>query len=178
MGRVVARKASSAHLSVITSPSIGDPMKTRLLIYLAASLVFAPALGAQSEDEAAVLDVIAVMFEGLAERDSAKMRTTLEPGARVVMTFTREGQPGYREILIGDFLGGIGDQAGPPIEERYTDPEVRIHDNLATVWVSYTFYVNGELSHCGEDAFQLARGTEGWKIIAIADTQRREGCEP
>jgi len=178
MGRVVARKASSAHLSVITSPSIGDPMKTRLLIYLAASLVFAPALGAQSEDEAAVLDVIAVMFEGLAARDTVKMRTTFEPGARLVLTFSREGQPGYRAISIDDFLASIGNEEGPPIEEQYRDPEVRIHDNLATVWVSYTFYVDGGVSHCGEDAFQLARGTEGWKIIAIADTQRREGCEP
>jgi hypothetical protein len=149
-----------------------------MLICLAAPLVFAPTLTAQDQDEQAVLDVIAVMFEGLAERDTAKMRTTMEAGARLVLTFDREGQPGYRAVPIDDFLASIGNEAGPAIEEQYRDPEVRIHDNLATVWVSYTFYVEGQISHCGEDAFQLARAPGGWKIIAIADTQRQEGCEP
>jgi hypothetical protein len=151
-------------------------MKTRLLICLAASLVFAPPLNAQNDHEQEVLDVIAVMFDGLAARDTAKMRTTFAPGTRLVVTTNREGQPAFRAVSIDDFLAHIADPAGPAIEERYYDPEVRIHDNLATVWVSYTFLVNGEVSHCGEDAFQLARGPEGWKIIAIGDTQRREGC--
>ena len=153
-------------------------MIRRLLTCLAVSLLFTPTVVAQGNREEAVLDVIAVMFEGLAERDTAKMRTTFEPGARLVLTFNREGQPGYRAISVDDFLASIGNEAGPPIEEQYRDPEVRIHDNLATVWVTYTFLVNGEISHCGEDAFQLARGAEGWKIIAIGDTQRQEGCGP
>jgi len=153
-------------------------MLARALICLAAPLVFAPTITAQSHDEQAVLDVIAVMFDGLAQRDTAMMRMTLDPGARVVMTFSQEGQPGYRAVPIDDFLASIGNQTGPSIEEQYRDPEVRIHDNLATVWVVYTFYVDGEISHCGEDAFQLARDPDGWKIIAIADTQRRVDCEP
>lgn len=36
-------------------------------------------------------------------------------------------------------------------------------------------------THCGEDAIQLAKtdlGWPGWKIIAMADTQRIEGCNP
>ena len=152
-------------------------MNARLLICFAASLVLTPTLTAQSDHEKDVLDVIAVMFEGLAQRDTAKMRTTLEPGARLVQTFNREGQPEYRVVPINDFLASIGSQTGPAIEERYRDPKVRVHDNLATVWISYTFYVDEEISHCGEDTFQLARGAEGWKIIAIADTQRRVGCE-
>jgi hypothetical protein len=152
-------------------------MHARLLICGAASLVLAPTLTAQSRHEHDVLDVIAVMFEGLAQRDTAKMRATLEPGARLVQTFSREGQPEYRVVPIDDLLANIGNQAGPAIAERYRDPQVRIHDNLATVWISYTFYVNEAVSHCGEDTFQLARGAEGWKIIAIADTQRQVGCE-
>ena len=152
-------------------------MKARLLIWCAASLVLTPTLTAQDHPEKDVLDVIAVMFEGLAQRDTAKMRTTFEPGARLVQTFSREGQPGYRVVPIDDLLANIGNQEGPAIEERYRDPNVRIHDNLATVWIAYTFYMNEEISHCGEDTFQLARGAEGWKIIAIADTQRQVGCE-
>ncbi len=53
---------------------------------------------------------------------------------------------------------------------------VRIRDNLATMWIEYAFFRGEQMSHCGEDAFQLARTEEGWKIIALADTQRTEGC--
>ncbi len=54
---------------------------------------------------------------------------------------------------------------------------MRVEDNLATVWLAYDFFVGDELDHCGEDTFQLARTSLGWKIIAIADTRRDEGCE-
>ena len=47
---------------------------------------------------------------------------------------------------------------------------------LATVWVEYSFYLGTRLNHCGVDAFQVARGPDGWKIIALADTRRRTGC--
>jgi hypothetical protein len=43
--------------------------------------------------------------------------------------------------------------------------------------MSYNFYVGSRLDHCGEDAFQLARTPGGWKIIAIADTQRSDCVE-
>ena len=42
---------------------------------------------------------------------------------------------------------------------------------------SVSFYVGDDMSHCGEDAFQLARTNVGWKIIAIADTRRNEECQ-
>jgi predicted metal-dependent phosphoesterase TrpH len=45
------------------------------------------------------------------------------------------------------------------------------------VWTAYDFHVNSRFSHCGYDSFQLTRTAAGWKIIAIADTQRREGCK-
>ena len=54
---------------------------------------------------------------------------------------------------------------------------MRVEDNLATVWNRYAFYYDGQLHHCGVDSFQLARTMQGWKVIAIADTQRRQGCE-
>ena len=54
---------------------------------------------------------------------------------------------------------------------------MRIDDNLATVWNQYAFYLGDTLHHCGVDAFQLFRSSDGWKIIQVSDTQRTEGCE-
>ena len=58
------------------------------------------------------------------------------------------------------------------------NPEIRIEDNLAAVWVEYNVWGGDTIDHCGTDHFQLFRSTEGWKMIAIADTQQRTGCTP
>jgi Putative lumazine-binding len=141
-----------------------------MLVFLISSAV------PQSADRDDVLQAMRVMFDGLARRDTALMATVLEPGARLVQTFSGDGGPQMRSVPMTDFLAAVGNPEGPPMEERYWDPDVRIQDNLATVWVRYAFFVAGELSHCGEDTFQLARTADGWKIVALADTQRREAC--
>lgn len=130
---------------------------------------------AQSSHDSNILASIKTMFDGLQARDTAMMASVIHPDARLVQTFTREGEPQYRSVGMDRFLASIA-REGPPIREDYFDPQIVVHDNLATVWVSYTFYVDGQVSHCGEDTFQLARGATGWVIVAIADTQRREGC--
>ena len=149
----------------------------RLLIVFSMLSVF-PIVGEAQKNEAdEILAVVRAMFDGLAARDTAMMRQTLDPDARLVQTFSADGVPGSRSVSMTDFLSRIA-QDGPPIEERFWDPQIVVHDNLASIWISYAFFVNGEMSHCGEDNFQLARGSNGWKIIALADTQRREGCVP
>lgn len=62
-------------------------------------------------------------------------------------------------------------------DERIWDTQVRIDGNLASVWTKYAFYLGPQFSHCGIDHFLLFRRAEGWKIIHLADTRRREGCE-
>ena len=150
---------------------------TRSLTCIGVAIVIAaPSAHAQSDDEASVLAAIKTMFDGLEKRDTAMMSSVLDSTARLVQTFTRNGEPGIGQLAMDQFLASIGGE-GPPIREAYFDPRIVIHDNLATVWVDYTFYVDGAVSHCGEDTFQLARRATGWVIVAIGDTQRREGCE-
>ena len=146
-----------------------------LTLALALVLTLPGFANAQTEDEVAILRTIDLMFEGLAARDTAKMASVLDPNAQLVVTATQDGNPVYRAVSMPQFLGSIA-QEGPPIREEYADPQIVVHDNLATAWVSYTFFVDGEISHCGEDAFQLARTSDGWRVVAIADTRRTAGC--
>jgi hypothetical protein len=44
------------------------------------------------------------------------------------------------------------------------------------VWTKYAFYRGERLSHCGVDVFELVRRPDGWKIVHLADTQRRGNC--
>ena len=147
-----------------------------LLALFAAPAAAAPLAAQSTDDERAVLAVVQRTFDAMTARDTASFRSVFAPGARIVSTFTdREGRPAMREIAIDDFVGAI---AGFEVDvvERIFDPQVRIVDNLATVWAEYDLHADGKLSHCGVDAFHLARSADGWKIVHITDTQKREGC--
>jgi len=47
---------------------------------------------------------------------------------------------------------------------------VRIDGPVATLWAPYDFYRGIEFSHCGTDAFQLAKTPDGWKVTLISYT--------
>lgn len=138
-----------------------------------------PPLNAQtpSTDEAEVLAVVQALFDGMRAADSAAVRSTLHPEARLVGVAEGEGGPALRAESMDGFVSAVGTPHEETWDERTWDPEVRIDGRLATVWVPYAFYLGETFSHCGYDAFQLYESAEGWKIFQIADTRRREGCE-
>lgn len=69
---------------------------------------------------------------------------------------------------------------GPPgvFTERGFKPDVQISGPLATVWMRYDFYTNGQWSHCGVDAFTLLKTDSGWKIATLAfSIEQPPACE-
>ena len=138
----------------------------------------ATAQGSGGNAEQEVLAVVNKLFDAMRTRDTAAMRNVFDSSAKLVTTTNRDGQPTIRSTKITDFISIIGRApAADTLNETIYDTEVRVDDNLATVWTAYDFRVNSRFSHCGYDAFQMVRTPEGWKIIAIADTQKREGCK-
>ncbi len=104
------------------------------------------------------------------------MRSTFAAETRLLSAGVRKGVEGVAPTPAEEFIRIVGGATGPVWDERIRNPEVRIDGTLASVWTPYDFYLGDKLSHCGVDAFHLARFADGWKIIALADTQRREGC--
>ncbi len=124
-----------------------------------------------------VMTVVKRLFDGMRTRDTAMVRSVFAPGTLLggVPTGTRP----VRFTTIDAFIGSIANvPAGTPTyDEQIYDPEIRIDGGLATVWTFYTFSLGEKLSHCGVDAFQLVRTSEGWKITALADTRQMTGCD-
>lgn len=140
------------------------------LVLLAAE----PAHAQMSDAEKEVVAVIHRMFDGFAKKDTTIMRSTLHDDVKLVTAMNnREGKPVIRAESMDAFLQNIA-KADGKLDERLFNPEVRIDDNLATVWVKYEFWFNDQYSHCGYDSFQLAKSETGWKIFSIADTRRKE----
>jgi hypothetical protein len=134
-----------------------------------------PAAAVQQPDPE-IRRVVDRMFDAMRARDTAALRAVFDTAARLVTTFTsRDGKPAMRVSPIDRFILAIAASPGVP-DERLFEVEVRQDDHLATVWTRYAFYAGERLSHCGYDAFQLFKSEQGWRIFAIADTQRRANC--
>jgi hypothetical protein len=151
--------------------------RAALLVAMAGSMLPARAAHAQSADERAVVAVVERFFEGMLERDSVKLRSTVDPAARLLGATMREGKQVVRATTMDQFINSVTRRQGDAANERIFAPEVRIDGNLATVWTFYTLHVGDQFSHCGIDSFQLLRLDDGWKIVSVADTRRTDGCE-
>jgi len=130
---------------------------------------------ARAADADAALAVVKALFDGMRAHDSTAIRATLHPDARLLSTSEKDGRPTVEAEAIDDFLAAVAGST-QALDERIHDPEVRVDQGLASVWTAYDFYLDGTFSHCGVDAFQLARTADGWKIVQIMDTRRKEGC--
>jgi hypothetical protein len=153
-------------------------LKSRLsLIALILGLAAAP-LHAQATaaDTAAVLGVMKELFDGMRTGDSSMVRAVVHPKAMLSTATMRQAMPAIQSDAIDGFLKAVGTPHAEVYDERTYNPEVRIDGTLATIWVEYSFFVGPKFSHCGVDAFQLAKEGTEWKIIAIADTRRKTGC--
>jgi hypothetical protein len=125
---------------------------------------------------AEVLAVVQRLFDAMRAKDTVALRAVLHPEATLTgPARDAEGHVVVRPLPVARFVAGVAG-ATVQLDERFWDPEVRIDGDLAAVWTPYAFYADGVLSHCGVDVFLLAHFEEGWRIIQIADTRRREGC--
>lgn len=146
----------------------------RAVALLAALLVPAAMATAQSPDHEAAYAVITKLFDGMRTRDTASMRKAFAPGASL-QSVAASGQ--VRSDAIDAWIGSVASApAGVVLDERLGTPVVQVNGNLATVWVEYWFYAGERFSHCGFDAFVLAKTAGTWRILSVADTRQREGC--
>jgi hypothetical protein len=148
----------------------------RTVILLLIGLLAPPVAASAQSTEADVMAVITRLFDGMRAGDSAMVRSTLAPEARLMSAFERDGVPTLRPGSLDRFVTAVGTPHDEIWDERIWGTEVRIDDRLATVWTNFAFHLGTTLSHCGVNAFQLFHGAEGWKIINLVDTRRTEGC--
>lgn len=59
------------------------------------------------------------------------------------------------------------------IEERIFDVQSFENETIAQVWAPYKFYVNGDYSHSGVNAFTMVKIDGKWLITSITDTRNR-----
>jgi hypothetical protein len=120
--------------------------------------------------------VVRGLFDAMRAGDSARVRASFHPGALLATTLVRDGVAEVRLDSLDKFVRAVGTPHAEVWDERLRDEVVHVDGPLAVAWTPYAFYAGTKFSHCGVNAFQLARTADGWRIIALTDTRQRTGC--
>jgi hypothetical protein len=133
---------------------------------------------AQQNDEVekkAITEKINLFFKVLETKDTVLYNTLVYPNAQI---WTIQPQPDTVKIAMRSFSTDMIKLATmkPVIEERPMSLDIKIHNNIAVVWVPYTLSLSGKFSHCGVDVFTLLKANEGWKIVSTVYSVEPDGC--
>ncbi|MGF1924405.1 MAG: nuclear transport factor 2 family protein [Bacteroidia bacterium] len=128
-------------------------------------------------DENAVKATITNLFDGMRTSDSTLIRKAFGPKSIMqTIATSKEGKAVIRTESVDGFIKSISAPHPEKYDERIVFTKILIDGNLASVWTDYKFYIGEKFSHCGVNSFQLFKGEEGWKIIYIIDTRRKDNC--
>ena len=133
------------------------------------------AQGVTDRDE--VLKVVQTFFDTMTARDVEGARKILIPEGRFFPMEMRKPEATPRSFTNDEYLGRLSKGRKEISRERIWNPEVRVHGSIATVWAPYDFWLDGKFSHCGVDAFDLIKTSDGWKIAGGVFTMEAK-CEP
>ncbi len=129
-----------------------------------------------SEKEAK--QIIDVFFEGFHKGDTLLMKGVMADEMILQTAYSdKEGNNKIRSESAEGLLTAITNRPdSQKWDERLEDYKIQIDGNLAHVWTPYQFWVNDIFSHCGANAFTLAKTNDGWKIIHLIDSRRKADC--
>lgn len=135
---------------------------------------------AQSQEREAVRKHITSLFDGMRTADTTLIRSLIHPAANLLSSgINDKNQPAIlRGGGVEAWLKGVASAPKGSLDEQLDYIDIRIDaDRMATAWTPYRFYRNGLFSHCGVNAFQLAKEGERWFITSIIDTRSRSNCD-
>jgi hypothetical protein len=124
--------------------------------------------GSMGSDEQEVLDVFRHFLKGMEQRMPESLLDMVLPNG----TMTRVANGKHQQISIAALLDMFPREGTSLLEERIYDPVVRTDGDIAVIWCSYDFRVDGEVSHTGSNIVDLARVNGRWIITGLSDTAR------
>lgn len=143
------------------------------------ALLALPCAATAQPTDADVMAPVHQLFGAMRAADSSAARAAFHPTATLYSVGAgHDGEVAVRTTPVERFIEAIGAPREAVWDERLGDAEVRTDGDLATVWVPYAFYLGEAFSHCGTNAFHLARTDGAWRILHVTDTRRRDGCDP
>ncbi|MUP46911.1 nuclear transport factor 2 family protein [Gramella sp. BOM4] len=130
---------------------------------------------AQSNPE----DLVKEFFKAFHAQDTVALKKLAQFGTQMeTAALDESGKVQFSSMEYDEFLERI---ASIPAEAEFEEVlhEYRVEKNgvLATVTTPYSFYFNGNFSHCGVNSFQMVNFNDTWKITYVIDTRTKTDCK-
>ena len=152
-------------------------MKKNILFTSLLGLFFCFSALAQTE-EAQVEAVIKSLFDGMRAKNAEQVAAAFSEDALMQTVIAKPEGSEVGSSAVADFVKRIASTpAETNLDERILGYQIKVDGTMASAWTPYKFYVNGQFNHCGVNSFQLVKMADGWKIVYIIDTRRKEPCE-
>ena len=153
-------------------------MSGRSLSCFLVLVLFGVVVNAQNPVAAEIKGSIELFFDGFHKQDSAVIKSVVYENILLqTMGVDKEGNNRMRTDPFDGFLKSIlSIPDSIQYREELLDFEIQVDGPMAHAWTPYIFWINGEISHCGVNSFQLFNDGTSWKIIYLADTRRRQNC--
>lgn len=133
---------------------------------------------AQTADSS-IRKTIEQFFQGMHQNDTSLIQQTISNTCTLKSVYRlKDGTSKVTDESMADFFRQVVSLKGTPMEERILSWDIKTDGPMAMAWTPYQFYLNGTFYHCGVNLFVLVQSGETWKIIAITDTRRKQGCIP
>lgn len=141
-----------------------------------------PPAGARETTEQerdAVLGAIQGFMDALRMKDTVALHQHVDSLTR--LTLLRPAREGGTRVVVmtgAQFIRAVTQPGQPAIDEPIRNPVVHVSGDLASVWAEYQVRRDTTVTHCGFDAFHLARRDGRWKLLNVSDTYQQTGCGP
>lgn len=125
-----------------------------------------------ANEQTQVLSPINNMFDAMREHDSKKFLKQFTEEA-ILERATKNNEVKQSDLMkFAEFIEG----SKKHLDEKLFNIKIQESGNLAAAWAPFAFYIDGKLSHCGVNSFQLIKQNELWKIRYLMDNAYQGDC--
>jgi hypothetical protein len=151
-----------------------------LLTTACATPATAPAPAAQpwsSPEEAAILEVVDKVLLAIGNHDKEAQRALMVPEGTTFLQRRTDAQGDGPVMRRSNEQLISGSNSTDPFIERYWDPIVLVRGGLAMVWMPYELRDNGQVVHCGINAFDMVKIDGAWKVGNMLSSFEPDACD-
>ena len=156
-------------------------MKKQFLLILALLISAVASAQTSNLEKEAIKKVVNTVFEGMSLSDSSMVKSVFAPNAvlQTIRPTTDRKSATVNGNRLESWLKAIAQPKTPDQvwNEVMEFDHILIDGNLAQVWGRYNFNIGNKFSHCGTDNITLVKHADGWKIVYLIDTSRKEDCQ-
>jgi hypothetical protein len=134
------------------------------------------ALGQKNSDSKDAMSLVNKLFDEMANHNPSAIAALWTKDSNLsAIVIGRDGKKRTVSFTGEAFSKNFAERKNEIKEQMYS-PKVEVDGDIALVYGRYVFFVDGKLSHCGLNAFQLLRIDTKWLIANAVSSIDPGGC--